>query len=405
MLQNKFYACILLCTFLHPVFSQSRTILEEVLRSSDSAIQRVIKNLEKHQVQIVLTQVEKTKNKSVQFETTSYQLDESFYFYPASTVKLPIAVLALQKIRALQRAGIPIDTKTPFKVFDAKETLIAANDSTHPEGHLTIAHLIKKIFLVSDNTAYNYLFDFLGRDYINKELDKKGLKQTNLSHKFLAGGNNDTNWAFIFYDLNGNPIYTQPSSSSNQFHSNAKLNGIKKGMGFFKEGQYVASPMDFSEKNRASLLDLEGILKRVVFPEVFASKAQFELEASDYEFLKYWMSRTTLESSIPEYNTGDYWDSYVKFFVYGDQKEKMNDQLRIFNKVGYAYGTLTDIAFIEDKKSGLCFFLSATLLVNQNEIFNDDLYEYEDIGIPFLAALGRQVLDQLRIKRANSPIK
>ena len=405
MLQKRFYVCILLCTFLHPVFSQSRTILEEVLRSSDTAIQRVVKNLEKHQVQIVLTQVEKMENKRVQFETTSFQLDESFYFYPASTVKLPIAVLALQKIRALQRAGIPIDIKTSFQVYDAEETLIAANDSTHPEGHLTIAHLIKKIFLVSDNTAYNYLFDFLGRDYINKELYKKGLKQTQLSHKSLYGENYDTNLAFIFYDLNGKPIYTQPSISSHQFYSNTKLKGIKKGLGHIKEGQYIASPMDFSEKNRSSLLDLEGILKRVVFPEVFASREQFELEASDYEFLKYWMSRTTLESSIPDYNTGDYWDSYVKFFIYGDQKGKMNDQLRIYNKVGLAYGTLTDIAFIEDKKSGLCFFLSATLLVNQNEIFNDDLYEYEGIGIPFLAALGREVLDQLRIKRTNSPIE
>jgi hypothetical protein len=405
MLQKRFYVCILLCTFLHPVFSQSRTILEEVLRSSDTAIQRVVKNLEKHQVQIVLTQVEKMENKRVQFETTSFQLDESFYFYPASTVKLPIAVLALQKIRALQRAGIPIDIKTSFQVYDAEETLIAANDSTHPEGHLTIAHLIKKIFLVSDNTAYNYLFDFLGRDYINKELYKKGLKQTQLSHKSLYGENYDTNLAFIFYDLNGKPIYTQPSISSHQFYSNTKLKGIKKGLGHIKEGQYIASPMDFSKKNRSSLLNLEGILKRVVFPEVFASRAQFELEASDYEFLKYWMSRTTLESSIPDYNTGDYWDSYVKFFIYGDQKGKMNDQLRIYNKVGLAYGTLTDIAFIEDKKSGLCFFLSATLLVNQNEIFNDDLYEYEGIGIPFLAALGREVLDQLRIKRTNSPIE
>ena len=405
MLQKRFYVCILLCTFLHPVFSQSRTILEDVLRSSDTAIQRVVKNLEKHQVQIVLTQVEKRENKRVQFETTSFQLDESFYFYPASTIKLPIAVLALQKIRALQRAGIPIDTKTPFQVYDSKENLIAANDPTHPEGHFTIAHLIKKIFLVSDNTAYNYLFDFLGQDYINKELYKKGLKQTQLSHKSLYGENYDTNLAFIFYDLNGKPIYTQPSISSHQFYSNTKLKGIKKGLGHIKEGQYIASPMDFSKKNRSSLLDLEGILKRVVFPEVFASRAQFELEASDYEFLKYWMSRTTLESSIPDYNTGDYWDSYVKFFIYGDQKGKMNDQLRIYNKVGLAYGTLTDIAFIEDKKSGLCFFLSATLLVNQNEIFNDDLYEYEGIGIPFLAALGRQVLDQLRIKRTNSPIE
>ena len=34
------------------------------------------------------------------------------------------------------------------------------SDSTHPQHRLTVAHLIKKIFLVSDNDAYNYLFDF-----------------------------------------------------------------------------------------------------------------------------------------------------------------------------------------------------------------------------------------------------
>ena len=31
----------------------------------------------------------------------------------------------------------------------------------------------KKIFLVSDDNAYNYLFDFLGTDYINKELTQE----------------------------------------------------------------------------------------------------------------------------------------------------------------------------------------------------------------------------------------
>ncbi|NDI00794.1 MAG: hypothetical protein EBY57_03125, partial [Actinobacteria bacterium] len=46
-------------------------------------------------------------------------------------------------------------------------------------------HLIKKIFLVSDNDAYNYLFDFLGRDDINNALQKLGLKNTYLYHKFL----------------------------------------------------------------------------------------------------------------------------------------------------------------------------------------------------------------------------
>jgi len=35
--------------------------------------------------------------------------------------------------------------------------------------------------------------------------------------------------------------------------------------------------------------------------------------------------------------------------------------------------------------------VSATLLVNKDEIFNDNVYEYDEIGFPFLAELGRQL--------------
>ena len=35
--------------------------------------------------------------------------------------------------------------------------------------------------------------------------------------------------------------------------------------------------------------------------------------------------------------------------------------------------------------------LTATILVNKDGIFNDDNYEYDEIGIPFLAELGRQL--------------
>jgi sporulation protein YlmC with PRC-barrel domain len=69
----------------------------------------------------------------------------------------------------------------------------------------------------------------------------------------------------------------------------------------------------------------------------------------------------------------------------------MNPEVRIYNKVGSAYGTLTDVAFIQNEKEGIEFFLAATILVNQNQIFNDDLYEYDTVGIPFLAALGEAI--------------
>ena len=65
--------------------------------------------------------------------------------------------------------------------------------------------------------------------------------------------------------------------------------------------------------------------------------------------------------------------------------------IKIYNKVGYAYGYLTDCAHIVDTKNNISFTLTATIHVNKNQIFNDDTYEYDEIGIPFLAELGRQI--------------
>ena len=45
-------------------------------------------------------------------------------------------------------------------------------------------------------------------------------------------------------------------------------------------------------------------------------------------------------------------------------------------------------------RNDIRFIISATILVNDNQIFNDDTYEYEQIGIPFLAQLGREFYEQ-----------
>ena len=61
---------------------------------------------------------------------------------------------------------------------------------------------------------------------------------------------------------------------------------------------------------------------------------------------------------------------------------------KIANKSGWAYGYLTDTAYIRDTRSGREFIISASI-VNANQTFNDDEYEYEELGVPFLAELGR----------------
>ena len=100
------------------------------------------------------------------------------------------------------------------------------------------------------------------------------------------------------------------------------------------------------------------------------------------------MGRNTLESENPRYTEDlGYWDSYNKFLLYGDLKGEMSPKIRIYNKIGQAYGTLTDIAYIkEGDHQGI---LAVSLLVNENGIFNDDHYEYEELGLPFMGLFGR----------------
>ncbi|MBK8698054.1 MAG: hypothetical protein IPN29_00040 [Saprospiraceae bacterium] len=64
----------------------------------------------------------------------------------------------------------------------------------------------------------------------------------------------------------------------------------------------------------------------------------------------------------------------------------------MLNKVGWAYGYLTDCSYIFDTDSGAEFLLTATILANGDGIFNDDKYDYEKTGLPFMAALGQEIL-------------
>ena len=367
----------------------SRLLFEILQESKEPIIKKVLSDINSYEVQILFTRIHRDSLGLPKFERHTFQENSKQYFYPASTVKLPVAILALQKIRKLQSQGIPIKADTPFTVLYS-ENVIKKTDSTHPKSKLTIAHLIKKIFLVSDNMAFNYLFDFIGRDDANKAIHNIGITNFNLSHKFSDSVNKNSTPRFIFFNQKGDTLYNQAPIISNQKIKNTHLDGVLKGKGYVKDGTVIEEPMDFSEKNYASIVALNQILERIIFPKVFSRNEQFNIEPEDYFFLRYWMSRTPNEVTIPFYDRETFFDSYCKFFIYGDKKGEMTNNTRIYNKVGLAYGTITDLAYVKDR-NGIEFFLTATILTNKNEIFNDNKYEYDQLGIPFLAALGREI--------------
>jgi hypothetical protein len=65
--------------------------------------------------------------------------------------------------------------------------------------------------------------------------------------------------------------------------------------------------------------------------------------------------------------------------------------VRVFNKVGWAYGFLTDVSYVVDTINRVDYFLSATLYVNSDGVVNDSKYDEETVGFPFLRELGRLI--------------
>jgi hypothetical protein len=66
--------------------------------------------------------------------------------------------------------------------------------------------------------------------------------------------------------------------------------------------------------------------------------------------------------------------------------------------VGDAYGQLIDVAYIVDFDKKIEFFLSATMYCNSDGILNDDKYDYDTIGFPFMKHLG-EVIYQRELNR------
>ena len=159
----------------------------------------------------------------------------------------------------------------------------------------------------------------------------------------------------------------------------------------------VNEPFDFTIHNNISLEDLRMILQSVMFPASVPKKQRFDLTGNDYEFLYRYLSQYPSETSYPKYDDSVYYDSYVKFF-FRDSTHRMPEHVRVFNKVGWAYGFLTDVSYVADFNNKLEYMLAATLYVNEDEVLNDNKYEYTTVGWPFLNQLGR-IIYQYELKR------
>ena len=379
----------------------THTFLVDLLAQYPEYFQPVLSNPD-NKVQIIYTQIDRRRNGKPKFTDHYYNVNETSYFYPASTVKLPVAILALQKLNELKITGLNKNSTMITEADHSGQTEVY-NDPSSRDGRPTIEHYIKKILLVSDNDAFNRLYEFLGQEYVNNTLHKMGYNDVQIIHRLDIGLSEDENRhanPVRFFDTSGKLIYEKPLVESKLAYAERVT---KMGNGFYRGGELVNQAFDFSKKNRLSLVTLHAIVRSVMFPEMVSSKQRFNLTKDEYAFLAKYMSMTPLESKFPFYDSENYWGGYVKFLFYGNQKNGMKDGIRIFNKVGKAYGFLTDAAYFADYDNNVEFMLSAVIHCNSDGIYNDDKYDYDSVGFPFLKQLG-QVIYEHELKRTKKII-
>ena len=70
----------------------------------------------------------------------------------------------------------------------------------------------------------------------------------------------------------------------------------------------------------------------MLLPEAVPEQQRFNLTSDYYAFLYKYMSMLPRESDYPSYYPGEYPDSYAKFLLFGNTKERLSDNIRIFNK-------------------------------------------------------------------------
>lgn len=380
--------------------------LEQLLQNNKNLFAKVLQNPAKYQVQIIYSQIDRDEKNLPSFKDFHYRVDKSFYYYPASTVKMPAAFLALEKLNELNIKGLNKYSRMKIDSGYVGQTKVVYDSSTK-NYYPSIAHYIKKLFAVSDNDAFNRLYEFLGQEYLNEKLHQKGFQDVRIVHRLSIGDGGErakyTN-PMSFYE-GENEIYRQPMAYNKKSYP-FKLQNLITGKGFMRQNELVNQPMDFTNSNYISLENLHGILKAVMFPEVTPENQRFNLSKEDYHFLYQCLSILPRECDYPDYKKDTtYNDYYVKFLMYGDGKKKVEpEKIRIFNKVGNAYGYLIDTAYIVDFENQVEFMLSAVIYVNENQIFNDGIYEYDEIGYPFLANLGRIIYEyELKRKRTHKP--
>jgi len=348
-----------------------------------------------HRLQVLVAEPVVHPDGSITLRRSSFG-DPRSYFYPASTVKQCAAIAALLELNARNlREGSAWGLGTALAVQPrfAKDVLVDKDPTNVDTGLLTVGHCIRRIFLVSDNACFNHLYELVGHRRVNEVMWEAGFDSVRIHHRLSesrpAAEQLQTRAVVL---RQGDVELRVEHPDSTLVLRNDGWTDMAMGTARMEGGKRVEGPLRFDTKNAVLLQDLQDMLIEVVRPEIDTGKRGFPgLSVEQRRFLMQAMSEYPRESRNPVYDPKKYTDDYVKFVLPGLAKVVPVEHLRVYSKVGCAYGSSIENTWIEDTRTGRGFALAAALYTNPDGVMNDDSYAYETVAWPFLANLSELV--------------
>ena len=365
---------------------------EQFFRQNEGCFDSVLQHKKDYRLQILYTRIDRDAQNKPHLTTYNFDADK-YYYYCASMVKLPAAVLTLEKINALADYHITILDSLAIDSIHCSN--LSPESLMLGTGFSCIGQYIKEMLLISNNMAFNPLYDFIGQQYFQDRLHEIGCKSAVISHRFSGCDTNENRYcnAISFYDRKKHLLkYIQPCSINTRRQFYEGLLSTKVGNGYMANGNLVNEPKDFHLNNYIALSDLHQLLIKIMLPETQKPEERLRLTPRDYQYLYKCMGLYPRECAYPVLDSVNYPDHYMKYFMSLDSGiYTMPKYLRVFNKVGQAYGFMTDCSYVVDTIHKIEFFLSCSMYLNSDGILNDSKYDYDSIGYPFFHNLFQAV--------------
>jgi hypothetical protein len=381
---------------LHSFFLFKQYSLNKVLHQLPHQFWPLLDTTNIYRTNIFITTIKHRKNGKIKLTHYAYNKNSNAYFYSASLIKLPLIIATLNKIDEIN--STIKDSLLRIKLIDSlwvmDKNYCGLQQSDETKNGMPISYYLKQMIIVSNNRSFNPLYDFVTPNYLNRHLADLGYESINCNQRFHYACNEAQNKVCQAVAIKSNGIikYYQ-DSMPNQTLPQSPLPWAIAGQAYMNSNDsLIQKPLTFEGKNYISLADMNGIMNQLFFCKE-NKKSNLITNKLFRDSLITWMGMYPYESVAPQLDNKKYTNTIGKYFYYGDSTwTQLPQEIRIYNKVGQAYGFMSDCAYLVDRKNKKEIIVTAGVYLNKDGVLNDDKYEYKTIGYPFFKTLGQLLL-------------